>query len=86
VALHEGTVLPVLTVGDARTHLIVCQLGGELLGLLGAEVVHTGAFELSPADGDGALVIEHQGERVPTLDVAALYARVQSGARSPRLG
>jgi chemotaxis signal transduction protein len=76
VTLHEGAVVPVLAVGSARTDMIVCQHAGEVLGLVGAELLRTGTF-----DGaiDGIVV---DGQRVAALDLAVLYARAHASPRS----
>jgi hypothetical protein len=63
IALHEGVVLPVLTVGTARDVMVICLHAGELVGLVGAEVVEAGTF-----DADGG---------AEPLDLAAVYARVR---------
>jgi len=83
IALHEGTILPVLSVGTRRGDMLVCQHAGELLGLVGGEVVHSGAF--NPA-AEKPHMVEHQGQLARPLDVAAIYARVQAGTRPGRWG
>jgi hypothetical protein len=84
VALYEGTVVPVLAIGSARAQMVVCQHGGELLGLVGGEVVRTGSFVRS-GTGD-PLSVDHEGQTVPAIEVGALYARVQAHARPGRWG
>jgi hypothetical protein len=74
VTLHEGAIVPVLAIGPAHGEMIVCQHAGELVGLVGGEVVRTGSFPVWPADPTG---IEHAGRRVPLLDVASLYTQVE---------
>jgi hypothetical protein len=83
VAMHEGAIVPVVAIGSLRGEMIVCQHAAELIGLVGAEVVCTGSFEVA-AHGEDAVVLK--GERVEPLDVAAIYARVQSSARPGRWG
>jgi hypothetical protein len=95
MAMHEGIVVPIITIGDTgtspagegeRTHagqMLVVQHAGELVGLIGAEVVRTGSF---PAVAGQTEAVEHDGRVVPPLDVAEIYARVQSGARAGRWG
>ncbi len=83
IALHEGAIVPVVAIGAARAQMIVCQHAGELLGLIGGEVVQTGRFDTLP---DHADVVQFQGQRVAQLDVAGLYARVQTGGRPARAG
>jgi hypothetical protein len=80
IALNEGIILPVVAIGAARREMLVCQHGGDLVGLVGGEVVQTGVFEPA-ADGSGVMC---QGEIARPLDVGAAYARVQP--RQPRLG
>jgi chemotaxis signal transduction protein len=83
VAMHEGSIVPVVATGSARTEMIVCQHATELIGLVGAEIVGTVSFDTSAERPE---ILEHQGESVEPLDVAAIYARVQSGARPGRWG
>ncbi len=83
VAMHEGTIVSVVSVGSARTEMIVCQHAGELLGVVGGEVVCTGSFDAATSLPDA---VEHDGERVPSLDVAAIYDRVMASARAGRWG
>jgi len=81
IAMHEGTIVPVVAIGSARAEMIVCQHAGELVGLLGGEVVRAGRFE--PVEGRADLV-RVDGERARQLDVGAIYARVQTGGRPGR--
>ena len=83
VAMHAGTVVPVISIGSARVQMLLCEHGGEAVGLVGGEVVRTGVFDaaLQPL---GA--IEFEGRCVEPLDVAAIYARVEAGARRGRWG
>jgi hypothetical protein len=74
-ALHDGEVIPVIAVGAARGPMLVCTYLGEKLGLVGGGAFATGFYERGPDDAEGA--IRHQGETVPPLDIAPLYARVQ---------
>ncbi len=83
VAMNEGAILAVVSIGTARTEMIVCQHAGDLLGIVGGTVLCTGSFDAA-RDGRGA--VEHGGEAVPSLDVAALYERVMSSARAGRWG
>jgi hypothetical protein len=75
IALHDGMVVPVVAIGTARREMVVCQYGGDLLGLVGGEVVRTGSFDAFFGLED---VVEHEGQPAHGLDVAAVYARVQS--------
>jgi formylmethanofuran dehydrogenase subunit C len=81
IAMHEGTIVPVVAIGAARGDMVVCQYAGELVGLLGGEVVRAGRFE--PVLGRADLV-HVEGELARQLDVGALYARVQTRGRPSR--
>lgn len=83
IALYESVVLPVIAVGGARGDMAVCQHAGDLVGLVGGEVVKTGTFDVVADRPD---LIEYEGERAAPLDVSAIYARVQTAARSARWG
>ena len=82
IAMHEGAVVPVVAIGAARGDMVVCQHAGELVALVGGEVVRTGRFESVAERADMVLV---DGERVKQLDLTAVYARVQTGGRPGRL-
>lgn len=73
-ALHDGDVVPVLSIGSARDAMLVCSYLGEKVGLLGASIVATGLYDVDPEAADA---VRHQGETARTLDLAAIYARVQ---------
>jgi hypothetical protein len=73
MALVDGQVLPIIVVGPRGSALTVCEVGGELLGLLGADPEAVGFFE---ADGAG---VRLHGVRARALDVAEL---VRASARS----
>jgi hypothetical protein len=83
VAMHEGTIVPVVSVGSGGAEMVVCQHAGELLGVIGAEVVHAGLLEVAPERPDQ---VRHDGQPVRPLDLASIYARVQSSQRSARWG
>jgi hypothetical protein len=83
MAMHEGAVIPVLAIGDARGEMVVVQHAGEVVGLVGAEVLRTGAFAIAPGRPDSVV---HEDRPVRPLDIAAIYARVQSTARAGRWG
>jgi len=83
ITVHEGAVIPVIAVGAARGEMVVCQHAGELVGLVGGDVVRTGSFDPAGESADAVVV---DGARAHALDVAGLYARVQSGARPGRWG
>jgi hypothetical protein len=83
IAVHEGHVVPVVAVGTLRGEMLVCQHAGELVGIVGGEVVRTGVFDVVPDRPD---LVEVGGEHARPLDIAAVYARVQAGARPGRWG
>jgi len=83
IAVHEGVVVPVISVGEARNEMVVCQHAGELVGIVGGQVVRSGTFGVVADQPD---LVDVDGKKVRPLDVAQLYARVQSGARSGRWG
>jgi len=72
MALVDGQVLAIIPVGPRGSALTVCELGGELVGLLGADPEAVGFFE---ADGAG---VSFHGQRAQVLDVAEL---VRASAR-----
>jgi hypothetical protein len=74
MALVDGQVLAVIAVGQRGSTLAVCEVGGELVGLLGAEPESVGIFE---SDGSG---VSFHGQRVPTLDVTELVRHSARGA------
>jgi hypothetical protein len=81
VAPHDGMIVPVIAIGSARQEMIVCQHAGELVGLVGGEVVHTGSFDVVPGRLD---VVQHEGHEVPSLDLPAIYRDVQARASPVR--
>lgn len=72
ITLVDGQVLAVITVGPRGSALTVCDVGGELVGLLGADPEAVGFFEV---EGSG---VSYHGMRAPALDVAEL---VRASAR-----
>jgi hypothetical protein len=79
IAMHEGTIVPVLAIGAARSEMLVCRHAGELLGLVGGEALRSGRFTLEGGERGDALTLD--GELAQPLDVGALYARAQTGGR-----
>lgn len=71
VALHEGEVLPVVSIGGDRESMLVCAHAGALLGIVGGCVVGTGMFDSTP---DGSSV-RYGDETATVLDVASLCAK-----------
>src|SRR3954468_23765778 len=72
MALVDGHVLAIMSVGPRGSALTVCEVGGELVGLLGADPEAVGFFE---AEGAGVLF---RGQHTSELDVAEL---VRASAR-----
>jgi hypothetical protein len=72
MALVDGQVLAIIAVGPRGSALTVCEVGGELVGLLGADPEAVGFFE---PDGAG---VTFGGQTAPDLDVAEL---VRTSAR-----
>jgi hypothetical protein len=81
IAPYEGSIVPVILIGAARREMIICQHAGELVGLLGGEVVRSGTFDAVAGRVD---LVEHEGQRAKLIDVPAIYARVQASARPTR--
>ena len=75
ITTYEGGVIPVLAIGSARREMVVCQHAGEIVGLLGGEMVKTGTFDVVAGEPDS---LEHEGERARIVDVAGAYTRIQS--------
>ena len=73
MALVDGQVLAIIPVGPRGSALTVCEVGGELVGLLGADPEAVGFFEASPEG------VSFQGKSAADLDVAEL---VRKSARS----
>jgi hypothetical protein len=61
--------------------MVVCHHAGELIGLVGGEVLRSGLFDVAR---DEPNAVEYAGEVAPTLDLAALYAGIQSAVRPGR--
>jgi hypothetical protein len=74
MALVDGQVLAIIAVGPRGSALTVCEVGGELVGLLGADPEAVGFFE---ADGAG---VAFHGQRAQALDVAELVRASARGA------
>jgi hypothetical protein len=81
IATYDGVIIPVIAIGAARREMLVCQHAGELVGLVGGEVVRTGSFDVIPGRLDA---VEHEGERAQSVDLPAIYGRAQAGARPGR--
>ena len=74
MALVQGQVLAIIAAGARGSALTVCEVAGELLGLLGPEPQEVGFFE---ALGAGVV---YRGEPAPLLDVAELVRASARGA------
>jgi CheW-like domain len=74
IALHEGRILPVFSVGGNAGPMVVCNYQGELVGLVGGEIVHAGLFDGADLGGEG---VKHEGERAVVLDLAPIYAQIR---------
>jgi hypothetical protein len=74
MALVDGQVLAIIAVGPRGSALTVCEVGGELVGLLGADPEAVGFFE---ADGAG---VSFHGQCAQALDVAELVRASARGA------
>ncbi len=73
MALVDGQVLAIIPVGPRGAALTVCEVGGELVGLLGADPEAVGFFA---PDGAG---VAFQGRNAPELDVAELVRAAARG-------
>lgn len=83
IGVYEGAVVPLISVGEARGDMVVCQNAGELLGIVGGRVVSSGMYHVAAGQPD---LVNVDGVNVAPLDVADLVARVELGARSGRWG
>jgi chemotaxis signal transduction protein len=79
IAVSAGAVVPVIAIGGERAEMVICQHAGELVGVVGGRVVQSGSFDVTSQRPD---VVTHEGETAPTLDVPAIYARIQAGGRT----
>lgn len=80
IALYEGNILPVVSIGAARSAMLVISYLGEPIGIVGGNVLATGTFE---AAGDGASV-RYDGRVAKPLDLAGIYGRLQAGSWAGR--
>jgi hypothetical protein len=72
MALVDGQVLAIIAVGPRGSALTVCEVGGELVGLLGADPEEVGFFEACTGG------VSFHGNAAAELDVAEL---VRASAR-----
>jgi hypothetical protein len=90
VAVADGKVVTVLALGDAtadrgRQEVLVCDLSGEAIAVAGARALASGVFEDAhgATPGVGAAVV-WDAERVPVLDLRALYANAEAATWAAR--
>jgi hypothetical protein len=81
VALYEGVIVPVIAIGSARREMLVCQHAGELIGLVGGQVVQTGTFDVVAGRADRVI---HEGKPAHSVDLTAIYGRVLARAHPGR--
>lgn len=74
MALVDGQVLAIIAVGPRGSALTVCEVAGELIGLLGADPEAVGFFEADPFG------VSFQGKPALELDVAELVRASARGA------
>jgi hypothetical protein len=78
MTLYGGRVIPVIELGTDARQLVVCDAGGETVGLGGLEVVEAGFFEAEDAD------VVHAGARIAPFDLAAEVERAERALLEPR--
>jgi hypothetical protein len=78
VTLYEGLIVPVVSIGPERREMVLCQHSGELVGVVGGEVVQTGSFDLISGRAD---CVVHDGQYAQLIDLTAIYGRVLAGVR-----
>lgn len=71
LALVDGAMIPVVSVGSPRSSMLVVSYLGERLGVVGIDVVSTGRFETVHDH------VVHEGEHARLFDVSAIIARVR---------
>jgi chemotaxis signal transduction protein len=81
VGLVDGEAVPVLAIGAAREHMIVCTHAGERIAVVGHARSSAGFFAADP-EGAGVIV---EGARAEVLDLAALAEGVQRTSRGGRI-
>ncbi len=70
VALFEGGIVPVVSVGHERESMLVCSYAGALVGVVGGSVVASGMFR---AEGSS---VRYGNETASVLDLPALCASI----------
>lgn len=81
VTLYEGVVVPVIAIGSARGDMVVCQHAGELVGIVGGQVVQSGSFDLVAGRADRVV---HEGQPAQIIDLTTIYSRVLTSTRPGR--
>jgi hypothetical protein len=81
VTLYEGVVVPVIAIGSARSEMVVCQHAGELVGLVGGQVVQSGSFDVVAGRADRVM---HEGQPAQIVDLTTIYGRVLASTRPGR--
>lgn len=71
LALVDGEMIPVVSLSNARTAMLVVQYVGDRIGIVGIDVIATGRFE---TDHDHVV---HAGEHARLFDVSAVVARIR---------
>ena len=80
VALVDGDMIPVVDVSEAQTlptgprAMLVCNVLGESVGLVGIEILATGSFE--PAELGR---VKYEGAFAYEFEVASVFASVREG-------
>jgi chemotaxis signal transduction protein len=75
----EGAIVPVIDLRKEKSEglLLVCSYIGEPIGVALEEVIGVGHYDVDPAQSDSIIVGE---ARARPLDLASLYAKLQSAA------
>ncbi len=81
VALIDGTVIPVVTMGGSRDTMLVCTYLGEPIGIVGHTVVASGTFE--PAHEQPGSVRCKAGI-AKTMDLSSVAASLSKNAWAGR--
>ena len=77
LALIDGRVLSVLSLGRKGEHMLVCELGGQWIALGGLTVLSTGEFAAQAAPG-----CHYDGSLLDALDLARCF-QVALGTAPP---
>jgi chemotaxis signal transduction protein len=87
VAQTEGEIVPIVDLREAPSKstgvLLVCAYMAEPIGVVVAEVIGVGHYDVDPEMPEAILVGDAQ---VRPLDLAKLYARLQSASFVSRVG